>query len=79
MWWGAKTLFFEENMASTPEDPTKNGMQSSAPQKNMYPDGTEEDEDQGVPPFDPDSGDMDSNIANDDYFSDSNTDFPDTI
>lgn len=77
-WWGAKTLFFEDNTAYTPVDPTTNGTQSAMARAADY--SFEEPEDPGVPPFEQDEPDLEPvNQENEDYFNDAATDFPEGV
>ncbi|MBR5740876.1 MAG: replicative DNA helicase [Clostridiales bacterium] len=78
-WWGAKTLFFEENRKYDPVDPTTTGQQSSytrtTSSEASASDYNFEDEE---PPFAPVSDeDVPVNEENEDFFADSNDSFPD--
>ena len=79
-WWGAKTMFFEENKRYDPVDPTTTGVQSSSytrttSQASAASDYTFEEDDVPPPPPPPD-GDEFGNAENEAFFADSNDSLP---
>lgn len=82
-WWGARTLFFEEDRRYDPKDPQGNGSQSKqsssanyvyeSPEEQMAPPAAEP-----PPPFDMREDDVPpENPDNEAFFEDSNNELPD--
>ncbi|MCQ2532472.1 MAG: replicative DNA helicase [Saccharofermentans sp.] len=80
-WWGAKTLFFEEDRRYDPQDPQATGTQSKMSSSANYsyeaPDDGSNTPPPEQPPFDMREDDIPpENPDNESFFEDSNSDFP---
>ncbi len=81
-WWAEKTLFFEEDRTYDPVDPASTGSQSAYTRTTSSDASASDykfDNEPVPPPFEEDVPPPEepySNPANDEYFEDSSTDFP---
>ena len=81
-WWAEKTLFFEEDRTYDPVDPASTGSQSAYTRTTSSDASASDykfDNEPVPPPFEEDVPPPEepySNPANDEYFGDSSTDFP---